>query len=521
MGSKLIVVDPRTTWLASKAEHYLQIRPGTDAALALCMANIIISEELYDHDFVSCWCYGFEELAAAAAEFTPEKTAEITWIPAEKIIAAARAFAQSKNAIMQWGVAVDMTKEAIPNGQAISALFEITGNIEKPGSMIVPPDILYYAGGWGQDLLSEEQAAKRIGLEQYPLLNLGFQECSTDEVVKAMETGKPYPLKAAWLQTTNFLACTAPDPERTLAAFKTLEFIVVIDLFMTPTAMALADVLLPAATFPERDGLRVGDGVQRGEAINKVVQVGECKSDMQINLELGKRLNPEAWPWADVQEMYSDILKETGMNFTELQENAPAYIPFEYNKHEKGLLREDGNVGFATPTGRIELWSHFYNKAELSPLPYFEEPSPGPGATPEMLDEYPLVLTTGARNWSLFHSEHRQIPRMRALRPDPMIQVNPETAAKYGVANGDWVWVENHRGRCKRRVETTPIVSPNVCSTDHGWWLPEAPAEEKDGLFGLWDVAIGKLIAYIPGRSGFGCNYKTMLCKIYKVGEGE
>lgn len=521
MGSKLLVVDPRVTWLAAHSEHYLQIRPGTDAALALGMINIIIEEGIYDHDFVDRWCYGFDELAEVASEFPLEKTAEITWIPEEKIVAAARFLAGAKNAIMQWGVALDMTKEAIPNGQAVSALFEITGNIEKPGSMISPPDILYYAAGWGSDLLSEEQAQKRIGLEQYPLLNLGFQECSTDEVMKTMETGKPYPLKAAWLQTTNFMACTAPDPKRTLEAFKTLEFIVVIDLFMTPTAMALADVLLPAATYPERDGLRVGDGVQRGETINKVIQVGECKSDMQINLEIGKRLNPEAWPWDNVQDMFSNILEETGMSFAQLQEKAPAYLPFEYNRHEKGMLREDGQVGFATPTGRIELWSNFYNRAGLPTLPYFEEPSPGPTATPEMLDEYPLVLTTGARNWSLFHSEHRQIPRMRAMHPDPIIQVNPKTAEKYEVQDGDWVWVENHRGRCKRRVETTPIVSERICSTDHGWWLPEAPGEEKDGLFGLWDVAVNQLIAYIPGKSGFGCNYKTMLCKIYKVKEGE
>ncbi|MBQ9955247.1 MAG: molybdopterin-dependent oxidoreductase, partial [Eggerthellaceae bacterium] len=109
-GSELIVIDPKVTWLAAKAKHYLQIRPGTDAALALAMVRCIVKEDLYDHDFVDCWCYGFDELVAAAEPYTPEKAAEITWIPAEKIEAAARAFATGGSGVIQWGVAVDMTK---------------------------------------------------------------------------------------------------------------------------------------------------------------------------------------------------------------------------------------------------------------------------------------------------------------------------------------------------------------------------------------------------------------------------
>ena len=289
---------------------------------------------------------------------------------------------------------------------------------------------------------------------------------------------------------------------------------------MTPTAMALADIVLPACTYPERDGLRVGDGVQRGEVINKVTQIGECKSDMEINLELGKRLNPDAWPWADVDEMFSFILEDAGvgMNFHELQENAPAYIPFEYRKYEKGLLRADGQPGFDTPSGRIELWSNFYNNAGLDPLPYFEEPTPGPTATPELLEEYPLVLTTGARNFTLFHSENRQVPHLRAVHPDPIVQMNPATAVRFGLEDKDWVWVENARGRCKRRLEVTPIVNEMTVSTDHGWWYPEA---DPENLFDVRDLNVNNLFQYIPGKAGFGCNYKTLLCKVYKIEEGE
>ncbi len=521
MGSKLITIDPRFTWLGSKSEFYLQVRPGTDAALALGMINLIIQEDLYDHDFVEYWCYGFEALAERAAEFTLEKTSEITWIPKDDIAAVARRIAAAENAILQWGVAIDQTKETIPTAQALLALFEITGNIDKPGAMVDPPSILYYAGGWGAEFLTKEQYNKRIGLPEYPLLNLGFQECATDEVIKTLETGKPYKLRAAWIQTTNVLACPCCDPERTLKAHLNYDFIVFVDLFMTPSAMAMADIFLPAQTFPERNGLRIGDGMQRGETINKVIEpLGETKSDMEINLELGRRISPEAWPWESVEEMYSSILAETGYTFDEMQEVAPAFMPFEYGKHEKGSFREDGSVGFATPTGRIELWSHYYNQANLDPLPYFEEPTESPLSTPELFEEYPIVLTTGARIWSMFHSEHRQIPHLRAVHPDPIVQINARTAAKYGLEDGDWCWLENRQGRCKRRVVATPIMADNVASTDHAWWLPEKPGALEDGLFGMWDVDVANLIPYNCGRSGFGGNYKSLICKIYPAKEG-
>ncbi|MDR0513758.1 MAG: molybdopterin-dependent oxidoreductase, partial [Coriobacteriaceae bacterium] len=169
-GSKLITVDPKRTWLANRSEHFLQLRPGTDGALALGLLNVIITEGLYDKEFVDCWCYGFEALAERVAEYPVERVSQITWVDEEIIRSAARAFAQAKNAIVQWGVAVDMTKETLPAGQAISALFEITGNIDIPGGMIAPPSILYYAGGWGHEFLSREvRDAKKIGNEQYPL----------------------------------------------------------------------------------------------------------------------------------------------------------------------------------------------------------------------------------------------------------------------------------------------------------------------------------------------------------------
>ncbi|MDR1359170.1 MAG: hypothetical protein LBJ48_07475, partial [Coriobacteriales bacterium] len=178
-------------------------------------------------------------------------------------------------------------------------------------------------------------------------------------------------------------------------------------------------------------------------------------------------------------------------------------------------------VGFNTPTGRIELWSNYYRNISLPELPYFEEPE-SQYSLPDLAEQYPYILTTGARNWPSFHSEHRQIPRLRAMRPDPLIEIHPETAAKEGVKEGDWVWVENHRGRCKRRVKIAPTLSDaRLINTDHGWWLPEAPAAEADGLFGLWDMAVNNLIPWEAGKSGFGTNYRSLIATFYKAEDAQ
>jgi anaerobic selenocysteine-containing dehydrogenase len=356
-------------------------------------------------------------------------------------------------------------------------------------------------------------------LEKYPLLGFGFLIAQADMLADTMLTGEPYPIKGAWIQTNNPIACMGADPKKLYAGLSKLDFVVVVDLFMTPTAMAFADIVLPAATYPERDGLRalwyhVG-------AINKVTQIGEAKSDQQINLEIGKRFNPEAWPWENVQEMFSAMMSASGITFEELREKGgQIYPPFAYKKYEKGLERRDGKLGFNTPTGRVELYSTLFEQWGLDPLPYFEEPTEGPLSTPELYKEYPLVLTTGARPWGFFHSEQRQVPRLRQLHPDPEIQIHPETAAKYGIKDGDWVWIENRMGKVKQKARLTPIIDPRVVNADHAWWFPEKPAEEPS-LFGVWESNVNQLVPLLPGKSGFGGNYKSLLCKIYKVAEGE
>ncbi|MFC2057291.1 molybdopterin dinucleotide binding domain-containing protein, partial [Chloroflexota bacterium] len=252
-----------------------------------------------------------------------------------------------------------------------------------------------------------------------------------------------------------------------------------------------------------------------------VTQIGECKSDMEICRLLGKRLNPEHWPWDNEEQAWDAILMGSGMTFKKMRDNHQLIHPFEYKKYETGRLRmEDGQPGFNTPTGRVELRSTLMEQFGLDPLPFFEEPTEGPTSTPELMKEYPLILSTGARQWAFFHSEHRQITSLRATHPQPEVEIHPETAAKYGIEDGDWVWIENSMGKCQQKALITTKVPKWLVQADHGWWFPEEDGAEPH-LFGVWKSNVNQLVPLLPGKSGFGGNYKSLICKIYKVQEGE
>jgi len=523
-GTELIVIDPKRTWIATRAKIWMQIRPGTDGALALGMLNVIINEGLYDEGFVRDWTHGFDELKERVQEYQPEKVSKITWIPEEQIIEAARFFAAGKPASIQWGVSVDQTKECIPALQAMIAMRAITGNTDVAGGNVVKSRAFGLSGagiGFCGDV-SEEQRKKIIGAGIYPLFeHSGYPFPAGAVLTEQMLTDEPYPIRGAWIQTTNTFACSAGDSKRIYDGFKRLDFVVVVDLFMTPTAMAFADIVLPAATYAERDGIGIPIG---GEVyismINKAIEpVGEVKSDMEINLELGKRLNPDEWPWENVREMFDTMLEPTGMSFEEARDKGYLYDDFEYKKYEKSLIRSDGKPGFETPTGKLELYSTILEKSGLDPLPYFEEPPESPVSTPELAKEYPLVLTTGAKTRAFFHSEHRQIKSLRKMNPDPIIDINPDAAAKYGIENDDWVYIENRYGRCKQKARVTDGIHPGVVAAQHGWWFPEKSAPEPS-LYGAWESNINLLLPDgWTGKAGFGYPFKAQMCKIYKVEE--
>ena len=523
-GTKMICVDPRITWLGTRAEYVLQLRPGSDTALALGLLNVIINEDLYDHDFVDNWCYGFEELQERVQEYPPEKVADLTWVPAEKIREVAREFATNKPSAIQWGLAVDENPNGVQLGHAILSLSAITGNLDVPGGITLgPPAALL--GKWRVETrsnLSEELWDKRIGAKEWPALSTAMATTHPDETLDTLETGKPYKLRMGWFNSSNFITPTcSAQPDRWYRALKSLEFNVVQDCFMTPTAMAFGDIFLPLPTFAEHDGVVVthfGRNAVFLGAINKALETGECKSDIEVCIELGQKLYPHMWPFDSVDDFFTKQLEpELGITFDDLRELGVYQPKYTYRKYETGQLRGDGDPGFNTVTGMVELSSTLFEAWGDDALPYFKEPPYSPYSTPELFKEYPLILTTGARKFTSFHSEHRQIATLREIDPWPVMEIHPDTAAALGIKEGDWVCMENMFGKAKEKAHLTPTIHPKVVHATHGWWYPEKKAEEPS-LFGVWESNVNTLVPHKHiGKLGFGAPFKQMICKVYRV----
>lgn len=507
---KVIVVDPRETELARRADLWLQLRPGTDSALALAFANVIINEKLYDAPFIARWTHGFDALRDHVSGFTPEWAAPITWVSAEKITAAARLFAQTRPAMLDWGCAIEHTPNCIQTVRALSMLPALTGNVDVPGGWV------FGMHGIGRfpsliENLTPEANAKRLGADRFKLLGgagADLPAAHIPTVLRAMREGKPYPVKAFLIFGNNTLT-TYANACRVREALMNLEFIVCADLFMTPTA-ELADIILPAASWPEIDQL-AGLPTVAGNVIfanQRAVRVGECKSDEEIFVELARRMKLPVCT-ESVEDVLNAQLKAggSGLTFAQLKERGSLTMPMKYRKYEES--------GFKTPTGKIELYSTRFEELGYAPLPAYAEPPESPVSAPEIAAEYPLVLTTGARIPRFFNSEHRQIEKLRKGHRDPITEIHPATAERYGIKKGDWMWIETPRGRIKQRAKLTTGIDPRVIAAEHGWWFPEEPAPD----YGVWksnaNVLTNNEPPYDPAMGTY--QLRALLCRVSRV----
>ena len=457
-------------------------------------------------------------------EYPIEQVSEITWVPQEDIVEAARFYARSKPAAIHWGVPIDMTPAITPTVQAIASLWCLTGNLDVPGGNVISRfafDAVAYAlpGAKGViKLKSKEADKKRIGADRYGPLNRFIWRAQTDLVLEQIFTGEPYPIKGMWIQTCNPVAGIGLDPRKWVEALKKLDFVVAVDLFMTPTTQ-LADVVLPSASFLEKDGIR--SWWVPLQSINKAMTVDECKPDVEINFELARRFDPD-FRWDTIHELYDEIIKPSGMTFKELQDKGWAFPPeghpsAPYHRFEKGLLRADKKPGFQTPSGKIELYSSLREEWGLEPMARYEEPPFTPVSQPELHKQYPLILSTGRRSPVYYHAEHRNIPWLREIDPDPVLEIHPDTAKPLGIGDGEWVWVENWLGRCKFKAKVTLVVPTWMVMATHGWWFPEKPGAEPS-LYGVWESNVNQLIPMgFQGKDGLGAPMKHLLCRVYKV----
>ncbi len=459
-GTQLLVIDPRKTEMARKARMWLQLKPGTDNALALAFLNVIIEEKLYDTAFVEKWTHGFDELAFHVKNFTPEKMSKVTWVPADLIRKGARLYAEAKPAALGWGNPIEQNIHSFDICRSLVCMMAICGNLDVPGGNIQAnePDILGLGKFVRADLIPEK---RKEMIHAHHNTIPGLMTVPSSYLKKAILEGIPYPVKGAYFQCTNPMLGYA-DSRQTYDALMKLDFFAVSDIVMTPTAL-LADVVLPAAThFEFNDIGHYGLGHGCILARPKVVDPPkECRPDIEILNELGKSLTNEKYWYKDYNKLLDALLEPAGINFNSFAEKG-------YLKG-KDLFEKFMSSGFRTPTGKVELCLSRPEKLNVSPLPQFnddfkEDP------------EYPLILTSCKSRYYL-HSSYRWIKKLRKLENHPTTMINPKTAEKYGIKEGDEIFIETRYGKITQFAHLTDTIHPGVIIAAYGWWFPEANIE--------------------------------------------
>lgn len=494
-GTDLMIIDPRKTELASKARFCLQLRPGSDAALALAFLHVIIREGLYDKDFVSEWTHGFDDLARHVEPYPPEKMAEVTWVQADRIREAARLYAKARPAAIQWGNAIEQNMHAFDIVRSLICLMAVCGNLDVPGGNIKAnePDILRLGQYVRADLLPDKP--KEMLHAHYKTIPR-LMNVPPTLFRRAVLEGVPYPVKGAYMQCTNALVTFADSP-MTYEALMRLDFLTVSDIVMTPTA-ALADIVLPAATtfeFNDIGHYGLGHGVLLARP--KVVDPpGDCWPDLKILNELGKVLTPEELWFDDWEELLEEVLKPMNMTYREFVERGCLKGQDRFRKYRKS--------GFKTPTGKVELTLSQAEKLGVPPLPRFE------GLPEEEDPDYPLVLTSCKSRYYL-HSSYRWVERLREKRPHPRTEIHPDTAAKYGIGEGDELVIETRHGSITQVAHLTDRIHPRVVNAAYGWWFPEGDSQFdwKTSNYNMLTSAknIGKEFG-TPNLKGLGCRIR-------------
>ncbi len=507
---QLIVIDPRRTRTARMADHHLQLRPGTDCALILAMLHVIIGEDLYDRKFVEQHCHGFEELRAHVAQFSPEWAEPITKVPAGRIRDAARSFAVTRPACVLWGNGIDMSVNAFQIARAVLVLIAVTGNLDVPGGMVrwVPPAGIRSKSPLidplvrGEQFLSSKQKARMIGAGRFPFA----PGCHQPTFWEACVTGKPYRPRAVWLVGTNPILTASRGDIVEEALRKHIEFSVVSDFFLTPTA-ELADIVLPAAHWLEQDDVVYFHKIWCVLARRKLAQTGEVRDDREVILDLAHRLGLEAaFPWPDWQAYLGWVLEPSGLTLDNFTELGILKGDMRYRKHEQ--------EGFSTPSGRVELLSSIMANAGRPPLPVYVEPPLSSASDPGLKKEYPLTLISGCKILPFFHSEGRQISSLRRLHPQPMVDIHPDTAANLSIEAGQKVSVITPHGRASFTVNLDNSLLPSVVHVEHAWWFPEQPGPDH----GWRDSCANLLFGYEHFDPDSGAeSLKSGLCRIERI----
>lgn len=482
-GKKFIIIDPRKTPATQKlADIHLQLKPGTDGALALGMANLIIENDWHDKEYIEKYTYGFKEYAEYVKQFDLERTAEITGLRKEDIYEAAKMYATSGPAsIIETSCSLTHHINGFQNYRAMICLNGLTGNFDRPGGQI-PEKSTFYDMPAGYNMYEHEyyldvqpdRKSKAIGCTKYPLWSKFMDEFQAMDMSRQILEGTPYPIKALYGAGMN--AKMFPDTPKMYRALKALDFFVDVDLFMTDTAK-YADIVLPACTSYERGEFKAYIGGYATFTKPVIEPLYESKSDVQILKELADVMDLDdpllrKGYEAEIEYMIRDLsVTIDDMKASDLPIKVPEardVVPGEFTKN-----------GMNTASGKFEFYSNYiaeFKDRGLSPIPTYR-----PTMDDEGMDEkeYPYVLVTGSRIPNAIHSRLHNVPWTRSLRPEPMVDINEEDAKELHLEKGDWVEIATITGKIRVRVNPSVKIRKGDVQMYHGY--TEANANDLIG----------------------------------------
>jgi anaerobic selenocysteine-containing dehydrogenase len=419
----------------------------------------------------------FQLLGDLASRYAPEQAEHFTWIAAQEVRRAVRLFVGEKPSCYYSWVGIELHRDATQTNRAICTFYALTGQFDKRGG-----NLLYATTPTqpitGQELLPKEMTARRLGIDELPLGSPGHSgRVQAKHVYDAILTGKPYPVKALISFGGDPLIGNG-DTLRGKAALHALDFFVDVDIFANPSA-AFADLLLPASTCWEREGLmpsfstaeETATWAQLKPAV--VPPLYESRADIEIVFDLANRLGlKEKFFVGDIDIGYDYHLAPSGLTVEQLRANRMgmrAALRTRYQKHAEIDPQTGQPRGFQTPTGKLEIYSTKFADSGYAPLPGMashHNDRVGPNGT---TDPFPLTLTS-FRLMQFCDQQHRNIPRLRRQAREPLLEMHPETAGSLNILDGDWVKLETAHGGVKLRAKLNPSLHPKVVAVPYGWW---------------------------------------------------
>lgn len=464
-GARLIVVDPRKNSLARIADLWLPLRPGTDGALALGMMHVLFNEALYDQNFVESQCVGFEDMSRLVSLFPPERTAKITGLPVEDIVRAARLYFELSPSSIEMGNALDQHTNCFQSIRAILCLIAVSGNLNAVGgNVIIPPVSLKNISC--RNALSDQDCLKRIGNEDYPILSSYRHTMAPSKFINSiLENHSERP--RILIVTKGNPAVTLAQSELVKKALHRIDFIVVSDFVITETAR-WADLVLPAAFQCEGRELVLYDpatydyfysGMPQGILLsNPLPRPGETMTDTELVFALAERLGLKERFWnGNIEKSMAERLEPLGLDIEALKEKNIITFP-----------RQVPDTEFHTPSRKVELCSIIMDNNGYPGIPLYIEPAESPVSRPDLLETYPLILTTRKSRYFI-HSAFRWVDSFYRLEPNPLVEIHPVTAAQLNIKDKQRVEISTPRGYCHMYAKITENIQPEVVCAVHGW----------------------------------------------------